>query len=404
MTQATPLAAASLRPTRVLAVASHPIQYQAPWFRALALADDLDFSVLFVQMPSAQQQGAGFGVAFEWDIPLLQGYRWQVAPEVRGPGGLDGFFATRLSKASHLLRELQPDVLLLTGWHIWPLVQLLLAAHRVGVPVIMRGESNNLRPRWWLPRLLHRWLLSRCAAFLPIGRASRAFYQAYGIENQCLFDTPYFIDNARFENAAAALTPRRANLRATWRIPPDAICYCFAGKLEPKKRILDVLQALRTALTQSSAPLHLLVVGMGEQMEQARAFVAQNKLPVSFAGFLNQTEMPSAYVAADCLILASDYGETWGLVVNEAMACGRAAIVSDRAGCATDLIIPGVTGVTFPFGDTDALAAQMLELATPPDRLRTMGATAQAHVLRGYTVQRAVEGTVQAVSYVQGAR
>ena len=386
---------------RVVAVTSHPIQYQAPWFRALHAAGEIDFSVLFIQQPDSAEQGRGFGVAFQWDIPLLEGYPWSTATELAGPGGLSGFFAARLRHPLALLRRLDPDILVLTGWQVWPLVQLLMAARWAGVPVIMRGESNALRRRPWPVRAWHRILLAGCAAFMPIGRASRDFYRGYGIAESRLFDTPYFVDNARFAGAAAVLVPDRAQLRARWSIGGDTVCFCYAGKLEPKKRILDLLEALRLAVARGAA-IHLLVVGSGELHSQAQAFVTQHKLPVTFAGFLNQTEIPGAYVAADCLVLPSDYGETWGLVVNEAMACGRPAIVSDRVGCAADLVTDGETGAVFPFSDTQALAGRLVEMASDPARLLAMGDRARERVLRGYSIGNSVEGTLRAVRYAAG--
>ncbi|HWI77848.1 MAG TPA: glycosyltransferase family 4 protein [Ramlibacter sp.] len=386
----------------MLAVASHPIQYHAPWFRALALDTGIDFSVLFIQQPDANAQGKGFGVAFEWDVPLLDGYRWHLAPGIRGKQGLHGFFAARIAHPLELLRQFEPDVLLLTGWHVWPLLQLLLAASWAGIPVIMRGESNALQRRSWPVRLFHKLLLGRCAAFLPIGRASREFYRGYGIAPSKLFDAPYFVDNQRFARGAAESQLRRDDLRRRWQLPADAVCFCYAGKLEPKKRILDLLEALKSAVGQSSRPLHLLVVGTGELMPQAKAAVAAHRLPVTFAGFLNQTEVPSAYAATDCLVLPSDYGETWGLVVNEAMACGRPVIVSDRVGCAMDLVTEGVTGAVFPFGVTEALAQRLVEFAEHPQRLQAMGERARARVVAGYSIERSVEGFLQAVRHVRG--
>ncbi|WP_395686633.1 glycosyltransferase family 4 protein [Caenimonas koreensis] len=384
---------------RVLAVASHPIQYQAPLFRALALSTEIDFSVLFIIIPDAVQQGRGFGLAFNWDIPLLDGYRWNKVDDVRGRGNLDGFFAARLPSPRALLRDARPDVLLLTGWHMWPLIQLLVAASIEGIPVIMRGDSNALKPRRWAVQLFHRLLLSRCAAFLPVGRASRDFYLGYGITTECFFDAPHFIDNQRFAQTADKLRPERAALRAKWGIAEAATCFLYAGKLEPKKRILDVLAALREARGQTSAPLHLLVVGTGELMEQAKAAVAQHELPVTFAGFLNQTEIPASYVACDCLVLASDFGETWGLVVNEAMACGKPAIVSDRVGCGPDLVTPGVTGDIFAFGDTQALAQCMVRAAQDRARLKAMGQAACDRVTRDYCVDVSASGTIRAVQF-----
>lgn len=387
------------RTPRVLVVASHPIQYQAPWFRALAREAAIELKVLFIQQPTPQEQGRGFGIAFQWDVPLLEGYPWQAVPDLRGRGGLEGFLAARIAHPLRLLRDIQPDVVLLTGWQVWPLVQMLVAARWARVPVIMRGESNALRKRRWGTRVLHRALLARCAAFLPIGRASRDFYLGYDVAQERLFDAPYFVDNERFAQAAAEALPQRAKLRRQWSIPEQAACFLYAGKLEPKKRILDVLEALRIAANQAPH-LHLLVVGTGELMPQARAAVAQHRLPVSFTGFLNQSEIPAAYASADGLVLPSDYGETWGLVVNEAMACGRPAIVSDRVGCAADLVTPGETGEIFPFADTAALARKLVQLAADSRALVELGKRARHRVMQQYGVQQSVAGTLAAVQYV----
>jgi glycosyltransferase involved in cell wall biosynthesis len=79
----------------------------------------------------------------------------------------------------------------------------------------------------------------------------------------------------------------------------------------------------------------------------------------SFTGFLNQTEISRAYVAADCLVLPSDHGETWGLVVNEALASGLPCLVSDACGCAEDLAGPQFS---FPLGDVGVLATKLEKL------------------------------------------
>lgn len=376
--------------TRVLAIASHPIQYHAPWFRGLASESAIDFSVLFVHRPDANEQGRGFGIPFEWDVPLLDGYRWSVVPRLQGRW---------IERPAALLRELSPDVIVLTGWHMWPLVQLLIAANRLRIPVVMRGEANALRPRSWRARLAHRWLLARCAAFLPIGRSSRDFYRGYGIQDARMFDAPYFVDNERFVRSASSFVSQRDALRRRWSIPGDVTCYLYAGKFEPKKRLPDLLEALRIAVSRGTR-LHLLAVGTGELQGAAQAFSREHALPVSFAGFLNQGEIAAAYVAADALVLPSDWGETWGLVVNEAMACGRPAIVSDRVGCGPDLVSPGQTGEIFAFGDTAALASLLVAVAADPSRLARMGDAARARVLSDYTAARAVEGTLRAVDSV----
>jgi len=116
----------------------------------------------------------------------------------------------------------------------------------------------------------------------------------------------------------------------------------------------------------------------------------------TFAGFKNQSELPACYVAADCLVLPSDGGETWGLVVNEAMACGLPAIVSDAAGCAPDLIDEGETGFTFPVGDTTQLAGRLAVLLEMKQRGHDFGPTL-AEKTQIYSVESAVNGTLKAV-------
>ncbi len=180
-------------------------------------------------------------------------------------------------------------------------------------------------------------------------------------------------------------------------IPQDAVCFLYAGKLVPKKRILDLLRSLDLARA-SGCGMHLLVVGTGELLGRARAVSLDRALPVTFAGFLNQRQIVRAYVAADCLVLPSDYGETWGLVVNEAMACGLPALVSDRVGCGPDLVEDGVTGAVFPFGDVGTLAVRLTQLAAQSRQLSEMGARARERVVTHYSVERAVAGTKEAVA------
>jgi glycosyltransferase involved in cell wall biosynthesis len=120
---------------------------------------------------------------------------------------------------------------------------------------------------------------------------------------------------------------------------------------------------------------------------------------VTFTGFLNQSRVVEAYAAADCLVLPSDAGETWGLVVNEAMACGRPALVSDQAGCAADLIVQGRTGAVFPCGDVAALAALLREWSADAGRCVRAGEEARARVA-GYGVEEVVSGVLSALRFV----
>jgi glycosyltransferase involved in cell wall biosynthesis len=383
-------------------VASHPVQYQVPWYRALAAREEVDLTVYYALLPTPEQQGIGFGEEFAWDVPLLDGYRWQALPNTARAPSLNGFLASRTPAVASVLEADRPDAVIVSGWHALPLLQAARACRRLGIPCLVRGESSGLRRRPWWARAIHRRLLRRFDACLAIGVANREFYLRSGVPRERIFSVSYFADNERFAEQAARWRPERDAIRREWEIEPDDACFLFAGKLIPKKRVLDFLAACASA--RERAPrIRALVVGSGEMAQEARRFAAERALEAAFAGFLNQTEISRAYVAADTLVLPSDYGETWGLVVNEAMVHGLPAIVSDRVGCGPDLVEDGVTGRIFPFGDVQALARILTEVAGDAIRRGEMGRQARRRV-EAYSAERAVDGTLEAIAFVTGDR
>lgn len=380
----------------VVIIATHPIQYHIPWFRELSKQPDIELKVYFSCMPDAEAQGAGFDVAFKWDIPMLKGYEWEVLENRKHPARIDGFFSSNVRNMGEVLKRDRPDAVILTGWQALPLLQALFWCVWLGIPRVVRGESNGMKPRSWKVRLVHRLLLPWHNAYLAIGKANQLFYEGYGIREEKIFPCRYFVENDRLLQQAKTIESERDALREGWGISTDAICFLYMGKLNHKKRIFDQLTALKLA-RKKNKNITLLVVGTGELMDEAQRISENEQLPVTFAGFLNQTEITRAYVAADCLVLSSDYDETWGLVLNEAMVCGLPAIVSDRAGSGPDLIEEGVTGLLYPFADVDALSEKMLFIAEDSGRLHEMGQKAKELVLRDYSVEKAVEGTLASV-------
>lgn len=382
---------------RVAMVTTHPIQYQVPWFRSLAQQPSMDLTVLYAHLPSAEEQGTGFGVSFAWDLPLLGGYHHVVLRNVARPPSLSTFGGCDTPEIGEKLRAGAFDAVIVNGWHTKSGLQVLWACRRQRLPCIVRGDSNALRSRPLYVRVLQRLLLAQYDAFLTVGQSNADFYRRSGVPERKLFFGPHCVDNARFGAQATALAPERNALRTAWGIGADARALLFCGKLVPKKRPLDVLDALSRTLQVGGPHAHLLIAGDGELRSACDERARTLGLPVTFAGFLNQTELARAYVAADALVLPSDFGETWGLVVNEAMACGRPAFVSDRVGCHPDLVLPGATGALFAFGDVLALAR--LWAQTTAAQLTEMGSKAQAHVAR-YSVETLVAGTLQALGYV----
>ena len=198
---------------RVAIVTTHPIQYQAPWFRALAAEPAIDLTVFFSQLPDATSQGDGFGVSFAWDLPLLEGYRYEVLPNVAKSASVTTFRGCDTPALYDTIRRDRFDAVIVNGWVAKSCLQALIACRRAGVPCIVRGESNAMRPRAWWKRLIHWGLLRQYAAFLVIGTSNAEFYRSHGIPPHKMFPGRYCVDNTRFSTAAETLQRRRNELR-----------------------------------------------------------------------------------------------------------------------------------------------------------------------------------------------
>jgi len=377
----------------VLAIlTTHPIQYQVPIWQALAKDGRVPFEVWYLTdfgtQPSLDRQ---FGRTFSWDIDTLAGYPHRFIPTAEGANPAS-FWKCRLrERLRDRLRQSGAKALWIQGWQVAAYWQAVWEAKAAGVELWLRAESNDLAPNvppW--KRLLKQFalgrMLGRVDRFLCIGAANKRLYQRFGVPDSRFYSAPYAVDNERFARQGLALRPGRMELRRQWGIGDGAFCVLFCGKFMKKKRPLDLVEAARSLISDGRLPnIQLLFAGSGELERELRrachvVFDAEAEgsydsaslvpsgspdalPPASFTGFLNQTEISRAYVAADCLVLPSDHGETWGLVVNEALASGLPCLVSEACGCAEDL---ASDRFSFPMGNPGALADKLVRLHSKP--------------------------------------
>jgi glycosyltransferase involved in cell wall biosynthesis len=353
-----------MTPIRLTVVLTHPIQYYAPWFRQIVVtAPEIALTVVHATEPTAEQQGVGFGQAFRWDTPLTEGYESITVRPARDSDQIDSghFLGLDVPEIVAAVEQTQPHVVLITGWYSITLVRALVASRRLRVPVLYRGDSHLLSgPRGWQRSLwtAKTWfLLRQFHGFLSPGKRVREYLRWFGVEEFRIFDVPHAIDNDFFAATAAGyrVPEARAAARRDWGIAEAAFVPIFVGKLIPSKRPLNVVRAC----AKLGPGVSLLVVGSGPLEEAMRQKARELGVDLRFAGFLNQSELGKAYAVADCLTLPSDFPETWGLVVNEALATGLPAVVSAAVGCAPDLVTNGVTGYVYPLDHIDALAERL---------------------------------------------
>jgi glycosyltransferase involved in cell wall biosynthesis len=366
-------------------LSTHPVQYYTPWYRELAGRADLDLTVYYAHQATPQDQAAaGFGVAFEWDVPLLTGYPFRFLPNRSAWPCTGRYFGCDTPEIADVIRREEFDGFVVHG---------------------VRGDSTLLTAGGRVKRLVksftHRRFISRFDAYLVVGRRAREYYLAYGADPARMVFCPHFVDNAGFARAAADAQARRVELRRQWGLSEAAVVFVFAGKFIPLKRPSDFVRAVAAAAREVPGVAGLMV-GDGPLRPEVQSVIRDLAAPVKHTGFLNQTMIPQAYAAGDALVLSSE-AETWGLVVNEAMACGLPAVVSSRVGCAGDLVIDGETGFVYPCGELSALMACLVRLAADL-QLRTRLAAAARKRVEGYSPRAAADGLCQAIAQLSARR
>ena len=387
---------------RLAVIVSHPIQYYVPIYRELTKRDEVTVKVFYTWRDAGPARDVKFGKEFAWDIPLMEGYDFEVVPNaspVPGTHHRKGLINPDLVER---VKAWRPDVVHITGYNYVSHGQAIRELSKAGITVIFRGDSHLLDGRgpWWKWMIKKSWLskvYSWPAAFTYVGQANRDYYRAFGVPEQKLFHVPHTIEVGRFAEPNDELEAKALAWRRELGIPDENFVFLYAAKLEPRKRPMELLEAfLKAELPKAT----LLFVGSGELEEALRARAteghgltrintdgvrtaspaglgesAQARGPRAFADsppektehcklttdgsaqrvvfvpFQNQSAMPLVYRLGDALVLPSSYGETWGLAVNEAQACGRPSLASDCVGCARDIIREGENGAIFRTDD-----------------------------------------------------
>lgn len=364
---------------RLAIIVSHPIQYYAPLYQRLAQRTDMVIKVFFTwHAGQSTIEDRGFKTEFAWDIPLIEGYEFALVRNISADQGTHRFFGLNNPSLVEQVSAWQPDVVHITGWAWLSHLVALRAFYKKGIPTLFRGDSHLLDVRrrglrWWIKRVLLKRIFSWPTAFLVVGSANRSYYQAFGVASDRLLPCPHCIDVRRFADPVDALEQRADHWRLQLGIARERCVLLFAGKFERKKQPLELMRAVQRL---ANFDVILIMVGSGELEREVKALAAADPVRFRVLPFQNQSLMPVVYRLGDLFVLPSSFGETWGLGVNEAMACGRPVLVSDRVGCAAD-VIDASCGRIFAWDKSHELVHALTEMLTDRTKLREMGRTAQ---------------------------
>ena len=362
-----------------------PTPFRTVMFDRIATRAELELTVLY---SSASVQKRSWTIEPKHDAVFLEGRRvpgLYRALRHEYPLSLGVFRA---------LREARPEVVVVSGWSTFASQAAAAWCRRRGVPYLLLVESNerDARPGWRravkgavVPRIV-----SGAAEVLVVGRLAREAMVGRGVDPARISLFADTIDAEGFGAAADRLASRRGELRAQAGLAPDDVAVLSVARLAPEKG----LDTLLRAATAGDERLVVLLAGSGPERDGLEALAADLGVRVVFLPDLPWERIVERYAVADVFALLSRH-EPWGVVVNEAAACGLPLVLSDRVGAAFDLLEDGRNGMLVPAGDHVAAGDALRRLAADPELRRSAGA-ASRDVMRGFGYEPSIENLVRA--------
>lgn len=351
-------------------VTTHPIQYNAPWFRLLAARPGIIVKVFYTWEQSNRNEkfDPGFGKVVSWDIPLLDGYDYTFVKNTSANPGSHHYKGIVNPTLNNEIESWGAEAVLVFGW---PFKSHLacLRYFKGRIPVLFRGDSTLLGEQGGIKKIMRRLFLRYVYSYIDyalyVGTHNKEYYLAHGLKEKQLVFVPHAVDNDRFVKNYLQYAGDAALWRKELGIRQQDFVVLFAGKINRNKNpyfLLSLAEKLK------DERLKFVIVGNGELLEDVRNRATDKR--VIFIDFQNQSKMPVVYNLADVYAIPS-YSETWGLAINEAIASGKPVIATSKAGGAVDLIKNNVNGIVVDPGDINAAAIyvqQLLNGAPHPEK------------------------------------
>ena len=362
--------------------------YRIPVFNALAAMPEIDLHVIFLaETDSTMRQWKIYKDEIRFSYETLPNWRRRVrAYNVLLNRGM----TAALAKA-------KPEVVVIGGYSYVAMWQALRWSRKRSIPAFLWSESNaqDRRRGTSLVEYLKKRFLRGCSGFIVPGKSPAEYLKTFGIPECVIFSAPNAVDNNFFANAAARARSNSGALRAKMGLPERY--YLFVGRMIPEKGISELLQAYSRLEPGLRERVGLVYVGDGPSREACvKQAAAIHPGRIGFTGFVHKEELAGYYALADCLVFPT-FSDPWGLVVNEAMACGLPVIATSVAGCTADLVEDGRNGRVVAAGDVSALSAAMREVAEA-DALRISMGKQSTDLIKKYSAQSWAEGFARAVT------
>jgi glycosyltransferase involved in cell wall biosynthesis len=374
------------RKRRVLILSEIISPYRIPVFNALAKHPAVDLTVVFL---AETDSGLRQWPVYKDEIC----FPYEVLPSWRFRAGKHNLLLNWGLRSS--LKKLAPETVICGGYNYFASWEALRWARRHSVGFVLWSESNSHDERRgfaWMESVKSHFL-ARCDRFVVPGKASLAYLQSLGSVPEHITVAPNAVDNCWFVARADSVRASAQEFREKLGLPPRFIL--FVGRLVPDKGVFDLLDAYGKLEDNIRAQTGLVFAGNGvskpELEERAKRMQTAG---ICFPGFVHREDLAGLYGLAEALILPT-HSDPWGLVVNEAMACGLPIIVTNVAGCSADLVEDGWNGYVVPPGNPDRLKAALDSLVRSPELRRQMSVRSTERI-REYSPEACAAGLAAA--------
>ncbi|MBI3475478.1 MAG: glycosyltransferase family 4 protein [Acidobacteria bacterium] len=364
--------------------------YRIPVFNALAARTEVDLHVIFLsETDPGLRKWQVYRDELQFSSQVLTSYRARL-----------GRFSLLLTRGVvDALRAADPEIIVCGGYNYFAMWQAQRWARRRGIPFLLWSESNAVdeRNNFRLVEAAKRRFIRACQGYVVPGESAAAYLKTFGLAADKIFLAPNAVDVARFVRGAEQARQDQG-VRNRLGLPQRYLLY--VGRFVRSKGVLDLLAAYATLPESTRREVGLVMAGDGEERDElVRRSRAIQPGTVLFPGFLQRDQLPAFYALSEALVLPT-HSDPWGLVVNEALACGRPVIVTDVAGCVADLVQDGENGYVVPPGAPAKLAAAMMRMLSATELRVQMGdrslqmSSQFTPEMWAHGVVRAVEGTL----------
>ena len=350
-----------------------PSPYMVERFNALADRNAFEFEAWFNDRIEADRS---------WEVDEASWrFRYRYLPTTHLLGRTQHWPMPVLGRRPDVLVSLYAEPAFLIGWALSK-----LRGTKTGFWVEV--TFDRWVPRTSMKEAIKRWLFPKVDAIVTVGDDGNSFAAKYGAGAERIFFAPHVIDVAHYQSGADSARPHREAMRRELGL--EGTTFLYVGRLWWGKGINYLLEAFETVQRRSTAPVSLLLVGDGPEEAKLRQACAERGIRnVVFAGFQQKPDLPRYYALADVFVFPT-LGDPYGLVVDEAMACGLPVISTSAAGEIRDRVEEGVNGYVVPPEDSAALAESMLHLAQNPDLIARMGRISHEKI-QGHTLEKWAE-------------